>query len=264
MMATGCARGALDLRTLRLPFPRTLPAATLVLAVALAAAPADAATVVEYDPFEETVASAACEADCAADCELGCDGADEVTQCVYQVSRPAPVETLPMTGSNAPSMNDGGSAAVDWMPPPLGELTTNIVLPSGLLPRDHAAERTEEFGGYFDPCGATRGWPLSGVVWEASCFCHRPLYFEEINLERYGYGFSECLQPAVSACHFFGTVPALPYKAAVDPPWECDYALGHYRPGSCPPWRYHCCSRVSGLGALSAAGVATGLVFLIP
>ena len=68
-------------------------------------------------------------------------------------------------------------------------------------------------------------------------FCHRPLYFEEINLERYGYGCGWCLQPGASAAHFFGTVPALPYLMTVDCPHECIYTLGHYRPGSCPPWR---------------------------
>jgi hypothetical protein len=68
----------------------------------------------------------------------------------------------------------------------------------------------------------------------------------------------------VSAGHFFTTVPALPYKMAVDCPGECDYTLGHYRPGSCPPRQFHCCSRVSGLGAFSEAGVLTGMIFLIP
>jgi len=141
---------------------------------------------------------------------------------------------------------------------------TNIVLPSGVLPRNYWSERTPQHVAFFDPCGTTRGWPVNSFNWVASCLCHNPLYFEEINLERYGYGCCECVQPVVSAAHFFATVPALPYMMAVDCPGSCDYTLGHYRPGSCPPRRYHCCTRCSALGALSAGGVATGLIFLIP
>ena len=47
-------------------------------------------------------------------------------------------------------------------------------------------------------------------------------------------------------------------------PCECDYTLGHYRPGSCPPRQFHCCTRCSALGGLSASGAAVGLIFLIP
>jgi hypothetical protein len=92
---------------------------------------------------------------------------------------------------------------------------------------------------------------------------HRPLYFEEINLERYGYGCHDCLQPFASAAHFFATVPALPYCIGANCPGECQYTLGHYRPGSCPPWRCHR-PPVSALGALAEGGVWTGMVFLIP
>ena len=42
--------------------------------------------------------------------------------------------------------------------------------------------------------------------------------------------------PLVSAAHFFVTVPLLPYKMGVEPPCECEYTLGYYRPGSCAPW----------------------------
>jgi hypothetical protein len=151
-----------------------------------------------------------------------------------------------------------------WTPRPLGELTTNIHLPEGRLPRDCSAERPPHGFACCDPCGPTRGWPMIGYQWKASAFCHKPLYFEEINLERYGYGCCGCLQYGVSAAHFFGTVPALPYLMAADCPCECDYTLGHYRPGSCPPWQFHwppCCDP---LGTGSELGVVAGLIFLIP
>ena len=112
---------------------------------------------------------------------------------------------------------------------------------------------------------------MNSFNWVASCLCHNPLYFEEINLERYGYGCgvdgpccTNGVQSLCSAAHFFGTVVALPYEMGVDCPCECDYTLGHYRPGSCPPRQFHCCTRCSALGGLSASGAAVGLIFLIP
>lgn len=166
------------------------------------------------------------------------------------------------------NLDEDSPENTDWSPPPTRELTTNIVLPGGLLPRDYAAERPAEGMPYYGECAISRGWPLTSYQWQASCFCHNPLYFEEINLERYGYGCPYgcpcCVQPFISAAHFFATVPALPYKMAANCPGECNYTLGHYRPGSCPPWRYHCCAPVSCLGATSEAFVLTGMIFLIP
>jgi hypothetical protein len=73
-------------------------------------------------------------------------------------------------------------------------------------------------------------------MWKASAVCHKPLYFEDVQLERYGHCWGWHLQPFVSAAHFFGTVPILPYKMGLEPPNECIYALGYYRPGNCAPY----------------------------
>ena len=63
--------------------------------------------------------------------------------------------------------------------------------------------------------GTGRGWMPYSYYWEAAALAHRPVYFEEINLERYGNSFG-LVQPVVSAAHFFGTMPLLPYIAVVD------------------------------------------------
>jgi len=183
-------------------------------------------------------------------------------------------EPLPMPPSppSALTQADGpDEPGARWSPKPLSELTTSTVLPGGVLPRDYWNERTPQPVAFFDPGGASRGWPVNSFNWVASCLAHNPLYFEEINLERYGYGCSAggpcCtngVQSLCSAAHFFGTVPALPYLMAVDCPRDCDYTLGYYRPGSCPPWQRNCCTRCSALGGLSASGAAVGLIFLIP
>ncbi len=195
----------------------------------------------------------------------------QLTPAAFQAAAPAASESLPTPPSAPEQAAAPDEPGADWSPKPLAELSTNIVLPAGVLPRNYWTERSPQHAAFFDPCGTTRGWPVNTFNWVPSCFCHNPLYFEEINLERYGYGCgcfgpccSSCVQSAASAAHFFATVPALPYKMAVDCPGECDYTLGHYRPGSCPPWQYHCCSRANCLGVLSSGGVAAGLIFLIP
>jgi len=49
-----------------------------------------------------------------------------------------------------------------------------------------------------------------------------------------------------------------------DCPGNCDYTLGHYRPGSCPPWRYTCCAPLDYKAGFAEGATITGLVFLIP
>lgn len=81
-----------------------------------------------------------------------------------------------------------------------------------------------------------RMWQPITFTWKASGLCHKPLYFEETQLERYGHTVGCGLQPFVSAAHFFLTVPILPYEMGLYPPNECIYTLGYYRPGSCAPY----------------------------
>ena len=63
-----------------------------------------------------------------------------------------------------------------------------------------------------------RCWPQITYTWKGSALCHKPLYFEEEQLERYGHTFG-IAQPVVSGAHFFGTLPVLPYKMGIEMPW---------------------------------------------
>jgi hypothetical protein len=75
-------------------------------------------------------------------------------------------------------------------------------------------------------------------TWTASALCHKPLYFEDVQLERYGHMAGPWLQPFASAANFFCTFPILPYKMGLELPNECIYTLGYYRPGSCAPYLF--------------------------
>ncbi|HEX6960333.1 MAG TPA: hypothetical protein VF175_00590 [Lacipirellula sp.] len=81
-----------------------------------------------------------------------------------------------------------------------------------------------------------RNWSQTVYLWKASGLCHKPLYFEQVQLERYGHSWGPALQPIMSGAHFFGTIPILPYKMGLETPQECIYELGNYRPGSCAPY----------------------------
>jgi hypothetical protein len=99
-------------------------------------------------------------------------------------------------------------------------------------------------------------------TWKAAGYCHKPLYFEDWQLERYGHSHG-ALDPIFSAAHFFVSLPVLPYKMGVELPWECVYPLGHYRPGNCAPWTIPAVP-ISGRGLAVQAATVTGIVFLLP
>ncbi len=74
----------------------------------------------------------------------------------------------------------------------------------------------------------------SSKSWVAPNFVHRPLYFEDVQLERYGN--ARRFQSVASGMKFFSTIPILPYKIGCDLPGECQYTLGFGRPGNCMPY----------------------------
>ena len=145
---------------------------------------------------------------------------------------------------------------------PLSELKLELTPGEGELPTNVAAQRFRKAGAVRSREGSSREWLGYTYNWQASAFCHNPLYFEDVNLERHGHTLG-CLQSAVSFAHFFGAVPLLPYHMTAEPPHECIYTLGHHRPGTyVPP---HCNLPPLDPAAITAqAGVTAGLILLIP
>jgi hypothetical protein len=129
-------------------------------------------------------------------------------------------------------------------------------------PKDQPAPKLGAEESLLQSAGITRPWAMSVSAWEAPAFCHRPLYFEDENLERHGRSYG-LVQPAVSAGHFAGRLVAWPYLAGAFPPHECIYTLGRERPGSCAPYRLYR-PPVSVHGAIYEAAAITGLSFVVP
>jgi hypothetical protein len=145
---------------------------------------------------------------------------------------------------------------------PFSTITTDIRPSAGTLPTDHAGAKLSELGELWHGTGFARSWPDQEYCWEASGLYHRPLYFEDVNLERHGHRV-RCVQPLVSAARFYCTVPALPYLMALDSPRECMYTLGESRPGSCHALQVQKYPLRLGPAAIQAL-VVTGLIFAIP
>ncbi len=108
-----------------------------------------------------------------------------------------------------------------------------------------------------------RKWMPTTFAYAASGLCHKPLYFEEVQAERYGHVAGPILQPVLSGAHFFLNVAVLPYKMGINPPTECQYALGYYRPGSCAPWMIPPIP-LSLRGAAMQTGAVVGGIYLFP
>lgn len=136
----------------------------------------------------------------------------------------------------------------------LKDLSTNIAPSSGVLPPE--CPLVEE-------PGAAHGVVLTTFTWTASALCHKPLYLEDVALERYGHSWGPLLQPFVSGTRFYLGTLAIPYKMGIEPPTECVYALGYYRPGSCAPYTLGPIP-ISARGALLQGIYATGAALSIP
>ena len=176
---------------------------------------------------------------------------------------PEPPTIITDKHSQVPNLKDASPRQpACFVAAPMSTLTVDVSLPTGRLPQNVAADCAATT----IPKGDSRlqsNWATTQHHWSATCQAHQPLYFEEINAERYGYTPSYSLQPLISAGHFFLTIPILPYKLAVDCPRECSYTLGHYRPGSCVPRRHNRLPRQGSAALVQTAAIA-GLILLIP
>ncbi len=105
-------------------------------------------------------------------------------------------------------------------------------------------------------------WHAKYYVWKSPDLCYGPLYFEEVNLERFGGRFP-IMQPAISAVHFVGNTIRLPYSMGLQSPHHCYYSAGYGRPGN--QYCYQCERPVWSLKAGTfQALLVTGLVFGLP
>lgn len=153
-----------------------------------------------------------------------------------------------------------GSMVDDTICPEPGSLKKLVEIDDKIAPEGDIFPQECKLG---DEMFAGRSFCPLTYTWKASALCHKPLYFEEIYLERYGQVRFPLLQPAISGAKFVGSIPVLPYKMGLEPPDECMYVLGYYRPGSCAPYLRERIPVQADAIALQAAFVG-GIIWLIP
>jgi hypothetical protein len=107
-----------------------------------------------------------------------------------------------------------------------------------------------------------RRWPCKTYTWTATGLCHKPLYFEDEQLERYGHTCGPLWQSLISPAKFFLTFPVLPYKMGLTPPNENIYVLGYYRPGDRSPYMLDAIPLSVRAGVFEAIGWGAGFTAL--
>lgn len=181
-----------------------------------------------------------------------------------QSPTPGPITTPSTKGLNRPIVTlTLDAAAAPELVANLSKLKTDVAIND---------ESIDQFGSWDAPTGEASAAPArftpQNLNWAAPAVYTNPLYFEQPNLERYGHYVGVCdrdnlTQSAISAAHFFVSVPALPYKIGAECPTECNYVLGTYRPGSCNPHQL-VKPPLSLRGLVFEGAAATGLVFFLP
>jgi hypothetical protein len=122
---------------------------------------------------------------------------------------------------------------------PLAQLTTNVALPEEHdqhgeqlpMPIDYASSYfaqppTAPLARFSTSC-----WPDDLGYGPALNFAYRPLYFEQVKVERYGRSFGRLIQPCLSTVHFYASAALLPCKMIVRPPLRHVYHDHPCRPG---------------------------------
>ena len=118
----------------------------------------------------------------------------------------------------------------DWPRQTIGEIPIDPRDLSSQVPADLSAPLINRFARNWSQFESTE----KIYKWEAPNIYYRPLYFEDVALERYGQTFkNDHWQTAISAAHFFSSACLLPLHMRLDPIRACDYPLGYCRPGNC-------------------------------
>jgi hypothetical protein len=173
---------------------------------------------------------------------------------------PAPTSQTPLTEEQIQQLEVIEAFDLDLKP--IETLSAHTKPEAGELPTNFAAARFAREGAVAHRMGTSRAHAETVMTWEAPAVCHRPLYFEDINLERHGYKVP-LIQPAISAAHFFGRVPLLPYMMVTEGHRNCQYTLGHYRPGDYAPYSLYV-PRLRLDASAAEMAFAAGLIFAFP
>jgi hypothetical protein len=165
--------------------------------------------------------------------------------CAGSALADTPYAPLVQQPADKPTLGAGAKYTEQLPPKPEGGALrpTALSMPStdlsgigtGQLPEDVAFKVMTSVRNLPEGNEREGNWAPQVLPWRASGNFSHPLYFEDIMLEHHGQQRYPCLQPMISGARFFATIPALPYLMTVQDPFDCNYLLGGYRPGTCAP-----------------------------
>jgi len=181
------------------------------------------------------------------------------------IQRPVPQpESLPSIARNAQPSGD-----LNQDIRPIGDLGINIDAPAAFdqagapvaMPVNYAAVALAQQPAF------TRGTNVdySRVALAGGPgldFCYQPLFFEEVNVERYGRSLGP-LQPVLSMAEFYGRMPALPYMMFAQRARTCSYHAHWNLPGYPAPFEYRA-PLIRADAAFAETAFIFGLILLIP
>jgi hypothetical protein len=109
---------------------------------------------------------------------------------------------------------------------------------------------------------AGRAWPTMRSVAEPTYVCYGRLWFEDKNIERYGWdlGF---IQPVLSAATFYADLITCPYRWGREPCRCSECSAGYCLPGSPVPYLLYPIGP-SLTGSVAEAGAILALVAIFP
>lgn len=178
----------------------------------------------------------------------------DLAEYAEEVARPQPKAMDLVTTPDDISDPDALTRRVVDVPmsirPPQGEMPTDLA--AAVFAHDAQADEEQ----------ANRTRQETIVSWTPWTLCYRPLYFEEIELERYGCS-AGCFQPSISAAHFFLGVGLMPYKVATRLPRSCVCSNGFSSCDDVPPPGYEDCQIHWDAAAIEAATLAA-IVLSLP
>jgi hypothetical protein len=111
-----------------------------------------------------------------------------------------------------------------WNLKPISSIVPSLRLANGKSPADQSWQLTSRNS-------APIGNSDKLFAWAAPNISYKPLYFEDVALERYGQTKGLFRQPFVSGIHYLKSAAMLPYFSLYDPVNSCDGPLGYCRPG---------------------------------
>jgi len=109
---------------------------------------------------------------------------------------------------------------------------------------------------------APRAFPPMATLYVPQIMCYNPVYFEDLNVERYGWD-AGVFQPFLSFGKFYCDLAILPYNMGAQHPLSCEFNAGYFLPGDPVPY-YKYVPECSVKGAVTQAAVVIGGIAIFP